>query len=1695
MMRLVRHLCAVATILLLIAAAASAQLATAELNGRVTDSSGAVLPGATVTATLPNFQAMIANDKDFLATRVAYKLNLRGPAVTVQTACSTSLVAVHLACQSLWSGECDMALAGGVSVFFPQKSGHLYHEGMIASPDGHCRPFDASAQGTIKGNGAGVVVLKRLTDALTDGDAIRAVILGSAINNDGSLKLGYTAPSVDGQAGVIAEALSLAGISPETIGFVEAHGTGTLLGDPIEIAALTQVFRDHTQASGYCAIGSLKSNVGHLDTAAGVGSLIKTVLALENRQIPPTVHFERPNPQIDFAGSPFYVNSRLVEWSGGEAPRRAAVSSFGIGGTNAHVVVEEAPALEAVEAGNDESPGPCMLPISARSSEALAASVQAYEQLLSGSGSSALRDICYSASVRRSHHDLRLAVLGSSAADLVACLKAFREQTPITASARGGFLLGSTRENRVRQESLQVAPESLLEAARAYVAGRTPESSGGRYVRLPAYPWQRHRYWIEPSRRRQATASIDAHPLLGAALRSPALSALVWEAALSANEPRYLDDHRVFGTATFPAAGYVEMALAAAKDLAIHDISFSEPLRFEAGKRRVVQVVLESAAVRIFSRPESEDQWTLHASATLRPRVVVTTDSLESRRSQCSTPWPGDVYAQAHERGVDYGPAFRGLVHVWHGPGQALGEIRAPEEVANDPGGDILHPAILDACLQVAGVALLSSSESRDTYIPFAIDTVELKPREGDSASGGVTASSLWSHARIHSGSPTSETFRADIDVFAADGSLLAAIRGLVLKRAGAPIHRGRNARSYEIIWTKRTPAPAIEVSPAPWLIVSEDDNAADFIAHLEMAGPPCRRINANEVAQALKQEPQCRTAVLLWPTCRDALHVIQAINRSASQPLDLFIVTRGLSEDAPLLGLARTVHLENPGLRCTTIDNPQAHQLCAAILSSGREDHIAFRDGEMVVPRLIEHRSVPRNYQLGIRRRGVLDNLEFSSSGRRVPARGEVEIRVRATGLNFRDVLTVLDMYPGESSLGGECSGTVTAVGDGVKEFKTGDAVIAVTPGAFSAFVISPVHCVVRKPENLSFVEAASVPMVFLTAWYGLKRLAGIHKGDKVLIHAAAGGVGLAAVQIARAAGAEVFATAGSEEKRQYLRSLGIEHVFDSRSLDFSKAIRASAGPQPIDIVLNSLAGNFIRESASLVRPGGRFLELGKRDIWSQEDARRERPDIGYLPYDLADVGRRDPQAFHALLAEVIEAFDAGHYQPLPRKVFRIQEAADAFRYMAQARHIGKIVVVAPAETSVLENATYLITGGAGGLGLQLAQWLVQRGARHLVLAARSDPSDAARQTAAELAGLGAHIEFVRANAGRREDVESLLSRIGKDRPLRGVFHAAGIVADGLLGDQTWERFEAVFEAKVAGARHLDDLTRGLKLDFFVLFSSMASLFGAPGQANYAAANACLDALAHKRREEGLPALAVNWGPWAGSGMAARTPAAHQARRKAQGIELLEPDDALKELEDLMAKGITQAAVLNVDWKTFLRHYREEDTPALLAEIAGQYRSTTSAGHDVQTNLRMVLDETPPARRRAFLLSQLRDIVVQVLGLRPSQSLDEHQGLSDLGMDSLMAVELRNRLQQNLDISLPSTLSYDYPTLDALTGYLMKDILRYDAEPAFPASHELEVRVKAGESEDSGALVGDDLAAALERELAGVDELLGEHS
>jgi acyl transferase domain-containing protein/NADPH:quinone reductase-like Zn-dependent oxidoreductase/ubiquinone/menaquinone biosynthesis C-methylase UbiE len=827
------------------------------------------------------------------------------------------------------------------------------------------------------------------------------------------------------------------------------------------------------------------------------------------------------------------------------------------------------------------------------------------------------------------------------------------------------------------------------------------------------------------------------------------------------------------------------------------------------------------------------------------------------------------------------------------------------------------------------------------------------------------------------------------------------------------------------------------------------------------------------------------------------ALFITQALARTRKQLADgLWLVTRGVHRIQPagdlfspspapatLWGLGKVIVQEHPELSCVCLDlepggsRQEAGLLVKAIRTHAAEDQIALRAGSYYAPRLAKYtpeqpvETEPfmndRPYELTITERGALDNLKFQPLSRRLPGAGEVEIQVYTSGLAFRDVLNALGMYPGGGGLlGSECAGVVSAVGPGVTEVETGDEVIAVARGSFASHVITPVNYVYPKPDYLSFTEAATLPSAYFTAAYVLKRLAKVKAGDRILIHAAAGGVGLAAVQLAIQAGAKVFATAGAPEKRELVRSYGVQHVMDSRSLDFAEEVMALTGGQGVDIVLNSLADEFISKSVQVLAPKGCFLEIGKRGIWSAERFAQERPEATYHVIDLLEEFTKDSQFIRTMFEELLPAFEKGLLKPLPLRVFPISETVEAFRFMAQARHTGKIIVEhmrATRRAYIKPDATYLITGGMGGLGLEVARWLVLQGARNLAMIGRRRPSAEAKAVLDELAQAGANIQVLEGDVSKPEDVNRVVDEIRAAMPpLKGAFDAAGQLDDGILVQQTWSRFTKVFGPKLHGSWNLYQATRRLPLDFFVLFSSANTLMGSPGQGNHVAACTFQDAFGHYMKAQGSPVLCIGWGPWAMVGAAAVSKVGEHTMKR--GVGYIYPEQGIQVLEYLMEQAFstngdrpTHVVVVPInnparvaeqfpDGKAppfFSELFKDTLEPDLSAEIVAE---TPQSSDDLMSRL----TGAPPTKRQNIMLGHVQSQVIKVLGLDPSFMLNRNQPLQELGLDSLMAVELRNLLAAGLrmDHPLPATLVFDYTTADALAGYLMNEI--------FPAGGEV---------------------------------------
>jgi NADPH:quinone reductase-like Zn-dependent oxidoreductase/NAD(P)-dependent dehydrogenase (short-subunit alcohol dehydrogenase family)/acyl carrier protein len=815
--------------------------------------------------------------------------------------------------------------------------------------------------------------------------------------------------------------------------------------------------------------------------------------------------------------------------------------------------------------------------------------------------------------------------------------------------------------------------------------------------------------------------------------------------------------------------------------------------------------------------------------------------------------------------------------------------------------------------------------------------------------------------------------------------------------------------------------------------------------------------------------------------SCRSALAIAQALMGSALRdPPRLVLVTAGAQPiegtgrlrlaQAPVVGLARAVANECPELRCVHVDLSGAEDsrelgnLSMLLAADTREGQLALRGDSIWVPRLVRayealqpqataRRTVVGKdsaFQLTIDRPGVLDRLALHERSRRPPERGEVEIQIEAAALNFADVMKAMGLYGGDTTLGGECAGRIVRVGEGVTAWRVGDEVVALAPGCFASFVTLPEPFVFRRPTALDAPQAAAVPVAFLTCHYALNYLARLAPGERVLIHSATGGVGLAAIQLARRIGAEIYATAGTEAKRKVLSDLGIRSVADSRSLQFAEDVLTATKGEGVDVVLNSLAGHAIQRGLEILRPFGRFLEVGKRDILSNSGLGMEAflRNVSFHAVNVDLAARERPALMGRLLKEILDDYEERKLEPLPVQTFPISQAVDAFHEMAHARHVGKLVLLTDDEgarvvriahqgVELSADATYLITGGLGALGLEVASWMVRRKARTLVLVGRRGEDDASEQARAAIGSLracGARVEVISADVADEKAMASALERIERELPpLRGVVHAAGSLDDGLISDQTWPRFVTVFASKVLGAWNLHTLTERLPLDFFVLFSSAASLVGSPGQANYSSANAFLDALAHERRSRGLPALSVNWGPWGEAGLA--TGPDRAGRLAFRGFGSIDSNNGVAALDWLMARSEPQVGVLPMDLRVWRQFYPHAAELPLLGELVAADGAPQPKGDE--TPMRKALTAAAPGpERRAALEEHLQDQIAQVLR-RPKSRIDRFTPLRALGFDSLMALELRNRLEASLRVRLSATMAWNYPTIAELAPHI----------------------------------------------------------
>jgi len=1652
------------------------------------------------------------NALSIAANRISYSFDFRGPSLAIDTACSSSLVAVHLACRSLRNGEATLALAGGANLILSPAIAINFTKAGAMAPDGRCKAFDARANGYVRSEGAGIVVLKPLAKALSDRDPIYAVIRGSAVNQDGRSN-GLMAPNPLAQEAVLREAYRQAGVAPGIVQYVEAHGTGTLLGDPIEAKALGNVLGVERLPGHRCALGSVKTNLGHLEAAAGIAGLIKLALALRHREIPPSLHFEHPNPHIPFQDLPLRVQTELAPWPSHSGPAVAGVSSFGFGGTNAHVVLGEAPAATGAARIAARQIGTHLLPLSARSPEALRAFARTYVSFLAlPEIAAALPDICYTAGVRLNHHDHRLAAAGSSSAQLIESLEAFlrgearpglstgrkpsahRRKLVFVFPGQGSQWLcmgqGLLAREAVFREVIErcdramraygdwsliaelsvtdaaqsrlgevdvvqpalfavqialaalwrswgiepdaVVGHSLGEVAAAHVAGalsfddairvvchrsrlfkRTvgrgamaavdlsiedarnaltgfedlvsiaasngpastvlsgdpaalaaildqlqrrdvfcrmvkvdfashspqmdplradflealeglqprPESlpiystvtgkaksgmefdplywarnmrepvlfaaatqrlaeeghdifleisphpillsalqqgfhrtgaeatglptlrrdedegavlagslgalyalgypvdwnriypAGGQCVRLPSYPWQRERCWLEPSVAdtgrghaqifRSGQGRISR---LGPHFESPHPAGThFWETTLSASALPYLNDHRIQGVPVLPAAGYLEMALAAAAEvfgdqsIELRDVAFRKALFLPEGGTRTVQVILsqgaqDSASFYVYScavsAGRSEKSWTMHATGIVRLRQdggIVAPDAAreslaELQARSIETISGPDYYRKLSESGVGYGPYFQSVVQLWRNNGGMLGEIHVRETPEAELEGFQLHPAILDAGLQILGAAVVGAAAvngRQGIYLPTRIGQFRLHGHPGRH---------LWGRAKVQ---PVEAGIAVgDIELRDEAGRVAVEIEGL----------------RFDFL-------DEIAQSASPG---DPDDWLYEF------------QWKAKERAAENSLLPAGRASWLIFA-------------------------------DRGGVGAALSVLLEGIGERSVLVAHGDSYE---------RTDATHFR----------------------IRSERPQDvNLLF------------------------------------EEALAGDLAGC-----RGIVHLWSLDA---------------------AGPDGTTEASLAAAQTL------------------------GCGSALLLAQQLAR--------TESPEPPRLWLITRGAQDVGEKYS--------------PLSVAQSPMWGL------------GRVMAQEHPNFWG----------------GLVDLeGGASPRADAA--RELLSEITGG-------------DEEDQIAFRQGRRYVGRLVRPASLPPvpplRLRRDATYLISGGLGDLGLLVARWMVEQGACRLILLgrtklpARTDwnspdtGSRLARQIAAirDLESLGASIHLAPVDVADEPALSGFLDAFRREGwpPIRGVVHAAGVLQDGLLVQLDAAALNSVLRPKMIGGWLLHRLLQDEPLDFFALFSSAGAVLGQPGQGNYAAANTFLDALAHHRQALGKPALSINWGAWAGAGFADSVGGKILAARLALlGIGSIAPERALELLGRLLGQGASQVIAVPVDWKRLRELYPAGSAPPLLSEIARE--ETKILRPDTRTNeKRDALLAAGPEKRRKMLESYLSEQVARVLGLSPSK-LDPRQPLGDLGLDSLMAVELKNRIAVDLGVNVP---------------------------------------------------------------------------
>ncbi len=1662
------------------------------------------------------------------AGRLAYTWGLRGPCVTVDTVCSSSLVTVHLACQSLRAGECGLAIAGGVNLILSAEAMEGVQRTQALAPDGRCKTFDARANGFARGEGAGLVVLKRLRDALRDGDPIRALIRGSAVNQDGA-SAGLTAPSRSAQEAMLRDALASARASAEDIGYVETHGTGTSLGDPIEVEALRAVLGDPRPDGRPCVLGAIKTNIGHLEAAAGVAGLIKTALILERGRIPKNLNFTTLNPRIELERSALELATAARDWPRGATPRLAGVSSFGLSGTNAHVILEEAPPRRAPPTPALESTAePALFVLSAKTPAALAELCGRLRDQLRAQAHP-LGDIAYSLATARSPLARRLAIVASSREELTSVLERAAEGETPAGSARG----------RVRRARPALALLFTGQGSQRLGMGREL------HARWPCFrdAFDRCAALFDRALDRPLTAIMwaepggpDAHLLDQTQYTQPALFALQY--ALAAL-------WRAWGVEPVALAGHSVGELAAACVAGV--FSLEDAARLVSARARLMQALPAGGAMTVLEAPEDE----VRRAVAQRDRVDIAAVNapaqvvISGARADVDAVAAGFSNARAltvshafHSplmepmleaftrvaRGVTYHPPARPLVSCLSGALAGEEVARAEywirhvrEAVRFADAVTTMHelgaraflelgprPALLGnvaRCLPAADPTLIASLRSKHGERRSALEALARAWATGCALDwGGVFPGGgrrvrlpryPWQRARCWiplAEASASAPPRAEVGAYY-DAVAQAAEGDGDEERylTFAPFHQPVPGFS----WLLATIEPARHPEQARRVLAAQREMREVLFRHVDLES--CRDAldigcgYGTDLARLAAQHPRLRLHG--HTVSEEQVRVARArldkqgvgeraqvlLRDSAAQPF---------TADYDLVfGVEVACHIRDKAALFANVGarlREGGALVLSDFVSNLREDIIHEDTSSFLVTAARWAETLARN---GLRLvdcvdvspeiANFLDDPDYEQNLQRLQERRETAGIRDALGsydqlgeLLRRRMVSYALMTARRAPAGAD---EADLVRDNLRALDERRAYTSCLRG-HQALDDSPFLRVTWRSRPLSEDAAAESPPA---RWLIL--------GDDVRGDALASALEGRGHAVARApappdAGAAetTLRQAFSLQPPSAVVLLCEDAREDPAALDDDALARSlSRGAEQTLALTQALARAPWRDAPR--------LWLVTRGAQATHQRPRARVSLSQAPIlGLARVIAMEHPEFRCARVDIDPSWPEEHIEPLLAELLA-DDAEDEVALRGEARLVARVERVEPpareAPFTAREDGVYLITGGLGGLGLRVAAWLVERGAtRLLLLGRRGAASESQRAAVADLVARGAEVRVLAADVSRRDELARALASLDPKTPLRGVVHAAGVADPCMLAELTPARLRAVMAPKALGAAHLDALTRDYALDLFVLYASMSGLLGLAGTGNYAAANALLDALAHDRRARGRAGLSVDWGVFAGVGLAAARDDRERARYSA-GMRGMSSEEGLDALERALASDEAQLGVAPLDAAQWVESYPAAASSRRVAPLLRVTPDRAPRGAAILERLR----GASPDERARLVLTTVRAQAAQVLRV-PEDELDLEEPLTSLGMDSLMGLELRNRIETALGLKVAPTLLWTYPTVLALSHHLAGELgepTRDDAERHEPSPDDLDDLSDLSD-EDSARLIDEEFDALL---------------